>query len=239
MTSPRAAGRHRGVQLSFFEHVVLLSRTTERRSFRSACCKSAHLNRSISTTDTPNTHEILVNLSIDSLDARLIAALRKFPRVGLLEIARQLGVARGTVQARLAKLEARGVITGHGPEVDPVAMGYAISAFILIELAQGELAAAVDGDGVDSRAARGRRDLRAAGPHLPRRRARHRASAGDRQPADGDAGDPALHELHRAHAPGAAADDAADRGGSATRAGRRRVRGDDATPDAIRPRTAG
>jgi DNA-binding Lrp family transcriptional regulator len=87
--------------------------------------------------------EILVNLPIDRLDARLIAALRSFPRVGLLEIARQLGVARGTVQARLAKLEARGVITGHGPEVDPVAMGYTISAFILIELAQGELTEAV------------------------------------------------------------------------------------------------
>jgi DNA-binding Lrp family transcriptional regulator len=81
--------------------------------------------------------------SIDRLDARLIATLRRFPRVGLLEVARQLGVARGTVQARLAKLEARGVITGHGPEVDPAAMGYAISAFILIELAQGELEAAV------------------------------------------------------------------------------------------------
>lgn len=82
-------------------------------------------------------------MTIDQLDARLIATLRKFPRVGLLEVARQLGVARGTVQARLSKLEAGGVITGHGPEVDPVAMGYAIGAFILIELAQGELEAAV------------------------------------------------------------------------------------------------
>jgi DNA-binding Lrp family transcriptional regulator len=81
--------------------------------------------------------------SIDRLDARLIATLRQFPRVGLLEVARQLGVARGTVQARLAKLESRGVITGHGPEVDPAAMGYPISAFILIELAQGQLAEAV------------------------------------------------------------------------------------------------
>jgi DNA-binding Lrp family transcriptional regulator len=81
--------------------------------------------------------------SIDRLDARLIDTLRSFPRVGLLEVARQLGVARGTVQARLSKLEARGVITGHGPEVDPAAMGYVIAAFILVELAQGELAAAV------------------------------------------------------------------------------------------------
>ena len=86
---------------------------------------------------------ILVKMTIDRLDARLIATLREFPRVGLLEVARRLGVARGTLQARLAKLEARGVITGHGPEVDPAAMGYAISAFLSIELAQGQLAEAV------------------------------------------------------------------------------------------------
>ena len=82
-------------------------------------------------------------MSIDSLDARLIEVLRYNPRVGLLEVARQLEVARGTVQARLAKLEARGVITGFGPEVDPTALGYTITAFVFIELAQGRLAEAV------------------------------------------------------------------------------------------------
>jgi DNA-binding Lrp family transcriptional regulator len=79
----------------------------------------------------------------DRLDARLIAVLRENPRVGLLEVARQLGVARGTVQARLARLEASGIITGHGPEVDLHALGYSISAFVLIELAQGRLSEAV------------------------------------------------------------------------------------------------
>ena len=78
-------------------------------------------------------------MTIDELDARLIAELREHPRVGLLEVARRLGVARGTVQARLAKLEARGVITGYGPEVDPAAMGYGIQAFVLLELVQGRL----------------------------------------------------------------------------------------------------
>jgi DNA-binding Lrp family transcriptional regulator len=82
--------------------------------------------------------------SFDQLDARLIATLRENPRVGLLEVARQLGVARGTVQARLAKLESSGVITGHGPEIDPHALGYSVSAFVLIELAQGRLAEAVE-----------------------------------------------------------------------------------------------
>jgi DNA-binding Lrp family transcriptional regulator len=86
----------------------------------------------------------LVTLTIDDLDARLIAALREQPRVGLLEISRRLGVARGTVQSRLAKLEARGVVTGYGPEVDPAAMGYGISAFMLVELTQGRLDEAVE-----------------------------------------------------------------------------------------------
>src|SRR3954464_2000681 len=83
-------------------------------------------------------------MTIDQLDARIIATLRAFPRVGLLEVARQLAGARGTVQARLAKLEQRGVVTGHGPEVDPAAMGYAISAFVFVELNQGRLAEAVE-----------------------------------------------------------------------------------------------
>ena len=81
-------------------------------------------------------------MTIDALDARLIGKLRDLPRAGLVEVARQLGVARGTVQARLQKLEARGVITGYGPEVDPVAMGYGIQAFVLLELAQGRLSEA-------------------------------------------------------------------------------------------------
>lgn len=80
---------------------------------------------------------------IDGLDGRLIETMRANPRIALLELARKLGVARGTAQARLAKLEERGVITGHGPEVQPVALGYPITAFVLIELAQGRLAEAV------------------------------------------------------------------------------------------------
>src|SRR2546423_1321384 len=87
---------------------------------------------------------MLVNMIIDELDARLIATLRQNPRIGLLEVARQLDVARGTVQARLAKLERGGVIIGHGPEIDAAALGYAINAFMLIELAQGRLAEAVE-----------------------------------------------------------------------------------------------
>ena len=82
--------------------------------------------------------------AIDELDARLIAELRAHPRLGLLEISRRLGVARGTVQARLSKLEGRGVVLGYGPEIDPAELGHAIQALVMLELTQGRLAEAVE-----------------------------------------------------------------------------------------------
>src|SRR6266851_303440 len=73
---------------------------------------------------------------IDELDARLVGLLAAEPRVGVLEASRRLGVARGTVQARIDRLHARGVITGYGPDIDPVALGYGVTAFITLEIRQ-------------------------------------------------------------------------------------------------------
>jgi DNA-binding Lrp family transcriptional regulator len=73
---------------------------------------------------------------IDDLDGRLIGLLRAEPRVGVLEASRRLGVARGTVQARLNRMHARGVITGYGPDVDPAALGYTVTAFVTLEIRQ-------------------------------------------------------------------------------------------------------
>jgi DNA-binding Lrp family transcriptional regulator len=76
---------------------------------------------------------------LDDLDGRLITALAERPRAGILELARVLGVARGTVQARLDRLQARGIVTGFGPDLDLAAMGYEVEAFTTVELAQGRL----------------------------------------------------------------------------------------------------
>ena len=80
---------------------------------------------------------------IDELDARIITALREEPRVGVLELSRRLGVARGTVTARLEKLQARGVVTGFGPDLDPAELGYPVLAFVFLEIVQGRLDDAV------------------------------------------------------------------------------------------------
>ena len=78
-------------------------------------------------------------IAVDPLDARLIRAMAETPRAGVMELARQLGVARGTVQARLEKLQRRGIVTGFSPDVDLRAMGYGVLAFVTLEIAQGRL----------------------------------------------------------------------------------------------------
>ena len=44
---------------------------------------------------------------------------------------------RGTVQARLDKLAATGVITGWGPDLSPEALGFPVTAFLTLEIRQG------------------------------------------------------------------------------------------------------
>ena len=75
-------------------------------------------------------------MGIDALDGRLITLLDREPRIGVLEASRRLGVARGTVQARLDRMQSRGVITGFGPDIDPVALGYGVTAFVTLEIRQ-------------------------------------------------------------------------------------------------------
>lgn len=75
--------------------------------------------------------------TLDAVDEPLIAALALFPRAGMLQIARELGVARNTAQAHLDRLIRERVITGFGPEVDLRRLGYGVSAFVTLEIAQG------------------------------------------------------------------------------------------------------
>lgn len=73
----------------------------------------------------------------DELDGRLLRLLDAEPRLGVLECSRRLGVARGTVQARLDRLRTRGVILSLAPHLDPAALGYPVTAFATLEIYQG------------------------------------------------------------------------------------------------------
>ena len=78
-------------------------------------------------------------LGIDELDVALLQALTDHPRAGALELARLTGVARATVTARIEALERTGVLTGYGPDIDLVAAGLGVQAFVTLEIAQGAI----------------------------------------------------------------------------------------------------
>ena len=81
---------------------------------------------------------------LDAIEVDMLRMLRETPRVGTLELARRLGVARGTVQARLDRLERAGVVTGYGPDIDLEAAGYGFQAFVSLEIVQGALTDVAD-----------------------------------------------------------------------------------------------
>ncbi|MBD0292758.1 MAG: Lrp/AsnC family transcriptional regulator [Jiangellaceae bacterium] len=81
---------------------------------------------------------------VDDLDTRILQLMTDEPKVGVLGASRRLGVARGTVQARLDKLISSGVIRSLAPSVDPTALGYRITAFSTLEIRQGERSAVAD-----------------------------------------------------------------------------------------------
>ncbi|MEO5652721.1 MAG: Lrp/AsnC family transcriptional regulator [Marmoricola sp.] len=74
---------------------------------------------------------------MDQLDRTLLELFAAEPRVGVLQASRRLGVARGTVQARLTRLAESGVVTGWGPDLAPEALGHPVTAFLTLEIRQG------------------------------------------------------------------------------------------------------
>lgn len=76
-------------------------------------------------------------MRVDRLDVSLLALLAQDARLGVMEASRRLGVARGTVQARLDRLERTGVVRSWGPDLDTDALGDPITAFVTLEIRQG------------------------------------------------------------------------------------------------------
>jgi DNA-binding Lrp family transcriptional regulator len=73
---------------------------------------------------------------VDELDGRILELFSAEPRVGVLEASRRLQVARGTVQARLDRLQRDGVVTSWAPRISPAALGYGVTAFVTLEIVQ-------------------------------------------------------------------------------------------------------
>jgi DNA-binding Lrp family transcriptional regulator len=69
---------------------------------------------------------------MDNTDRRLIALLRANARATIASLAKALGVARGTVQNRMARLEKDGTIVGYSVRLKPQVEEHRIRALMTI-----------------------------------------------------------------------------------------------------------
>jgi DNA-binding Lrp family transcriptional regulator len=81
---------------------------------------------------------------LDATDRRILLALDDDPRIPVALLAQRLGLARGTVHARLERLAASGMLRANSSRVRPEALGRGVSASIRVELDQHQIGAAID-----------------------------------------------------------------------------------------------
>ncbi len=76
---------------------------------------------------------------IDATDRKIIGELTTDGRVSLAELGRRVNLSSPAVAERVQRLERAGVITGYRAEIDPSALGYALTAIVRVKPAAGQL----------------------------------------------------------------------------------------------------
>ncbi|MGH3167524.1 MAG: Lrp/AsnC family transcriptional regulator [Trebonia sp.] len=72
----------------------------------------------------------------DETDRMIVEALRADGRMSMRALAELVHISRANAYARVARLERDGVITGYAALIDPVRYGYALSAYVYLDIAQ-------------------------------------------------------------------------------------------------------
>jgi Lrp/AsnC family leucine-responsive transcriptional regulator len=76
---------------------------------------------------------------VDPTNRRLLVELQSDGRLSLAELGRRVGLSSPAVAERLQRLERDGVILGYHAQIDPRALGFALSAVIRVRPAPGQL----------------------------------------------------------------------------------------------------
>ncbi|ESA36331.1 family transcriptional regulator [Leptolyngbya sp. Heron Island J] len=71
---------------------------------------------------------------MDDLDSKILETLMTDGRITWSDLASQCGVSSPAIGERVRRLEKRGIIQGYGVVVDPVQLGYDITAFVTVVL---------------------------------------------------------------------------------------------------------
>jgi DNA-binding Lrp family transcriptional regulator len=74
--------------------------------------------------------------ALDDTDRQIVEALRADGRMSMRALADLIHISRASAYARVARLEREGVITGYAAIIDPVRYGYALSAYVYLDITQ-------------------------------------------------------------------------------------------------------
>ncbi|HEX6450656.1 MAG TPA: Lrp/AsnC family transcriptional regulator [Trebonia sp.] len=74
--------------------------------------------------------------AMDDTDRMIVEALRADGRMSIRALSELIHISRANAYARVARLERDGVITGYAALIDPVRYGYALSAYVYLDIAQ-------------------------------------------------------------------------------------------------------
>jgi Lrp/AsnC family leucine-responsive transcriptional regulator len=76
---------------------------------------------------------------LDPVNVRVLGELVSEGRIAMAELGRRVGLSAPAVAERVQRLERAGVITGYHAELDPRALGFAVSAIVRIRPSPGQL----------------------------------------------------------------------------------------------------
>jgi Lrp/AsnC family leucine-responsive transcriptional regulator len=79
------------------------------------------------------------NILLDATDREIVSELAHDGRVSFAELGRRVSLSAPAVTERVRRLEQFGVITGYRAEVDPRALGYALTAIVRVKPAVRQL----------------------------------------------------------------------------------------------------
>ena len=79
------------------------------------------------------------NEEIDPVNIRVLEELQRDPRLTMSELGRRIGMSSPAVTERVRRLEETGVIRGYRLELNPVALGLPIAAYVRIRPNPGQL----------------------------------------------------------------------------------------------------
>jgi Lrp/AsnC family leucine-responsive transcriptional regulator len=79
------------------------------------------------------------DLALDLTDRQIIGELAQDGRISFAELGRRVSLSSPAVTERVRRLEQLGVITGYRAQIDPRALGYALTAIVRVKPAVRQL----------------------------------------------------------------------------------------------------